>query len=358
MSLFTTTHSDPLLLPFLRAEDEALAEGLLTQLLAEHVEPLIKTIVGYKLRVYFTGNDSRAISRDAEDVSSEAMLQLLSRLVEIKTNPAEEIGIRNLRSYVAVVAYRACHLHLRRKYPQRYSLKNKLRYFLTHQQGFALWESEAEEWLAGFPEWQQQRPAASPDHQINQFREDAQTFIKTRLPRATASSASLLAVLTAIFKWTAAPVELDTLVGMVAELWNIKDDAENRDSPEAGTAFANLADHRISIAKEFDDRLYLESLWGEITLLSPRHCAALLLNLKDDQGNCAIDLFLITGVATFEQLATALDRSADWLANIWNHLPIDDESIARELGLSRQQVINLRKTARLRLARRMKEMGF
>jgi hypothetical protein len=168
----------------------------------------------------------------------------------------------------------------------------------------------------------------------------------------------LLELLTAIFQWTAAPVELDTLVGVVAELWNLKDGTENRENPDARPAFENLADRRISIAKDFDNRLYLETLWSEITQLSPRHCAALLLNLKDEQGNCAIDLWVITGVASFEQIAGALDKSAEWLAEIWNHLPIDDERIAGILGLARQQIINLRKTARLRLARRMNELGF
>jgi hypothetical protein len=41
-------------------------------------------------------------------------------------------------------------------------------------------------------------------------------------------------------------------------------------------------------------------------------------------------------------------------AEIWNHLPLDDNRIAEILNLTRQQVINLRKSARERLARRMK----
>ena len=40
---------------------------------------------------------------------------------------------------------------------------------------------------------------------------------------------------------------------------------------------------------------------------------------------------------------------------IWNELPLDDKRIAALLGLTRQQVINLRKSARERLTRRMKD---
>jgi len=35
-------------------------------------------------------------------------------------------------------------------------------------------------------------------------------------------------------------------------------------------------------------------------------------------------------------------------------LPLEDAAIAERLGLTRQQVINLRKSARARLARRMR----
>lgn len=359
MSKQITIQSDPMLLPFLQAEDATHAEHLLTQLIVEHVEPLVKNIVGYKLRVYFKPNDSRAESRDAEDVYGDAILQLLARLSEIKSNHEDE-GIRNFRSYVAVTAYRACNLHLRRKYPQRYSLKNKLRYFLTHQHGFALWESNEEEWLAGFVLWQNQPQPSDVqlNSRLNQLRDNRQSFIKEMLPRGTTANTSLMDLLTAIFKWTSAPVELDALVGIVADLWNIKDEVAQKDNADAKPLFENLPDTRSSFAIDFDHRIYLEKLWSEIAQLSPRHAAALLLNLKDEQGNSAIDLFLLTGVATFAQIACVLDKSEEWLSEIWNHLPIDDESVAKSLGLARQQVINLRKTARLRLARRMNELGF
>jgi len=41
------------------------------------------------------------------------------------------------------------------------------------------------------------------------------------------------------------------------------------------------------------------------------------------------------------------------LAELWNSLPLDDHAIAARLGITRQQVINLRRAARERLARRL-----
>jgi hypothetical protein len=49
-----------------------------------------------------------------------------------------------------------------------------------------------------------------------------------------------------------------------------------------------------------------------------------------------------------------LEISADEFAAVWNDLPIEDARIAELLGLTRQQVINARKSGRERLARRLK----
>jgi hypothetical protein len=54
------------------------------------------------------------------------------------------------------------------------------------------------------------------------------------------------------------------------------------------------------------------------------------------------------------ELAVALEMPPKVLAQLWNDLPLDDLAIASRLGLTRQQVINLRKSARARLARRTK----
>jgi hypothetical protein len=54
------------------------------------------------------------------------------------------------------------------------------------------------------------------------------------------------------------------------------------------------------------------------------------------------------------QLADVLEISADRFAQLWNDLPLEDARIAELLGLTRQQVINARKSGRERLTRRLK----
>jgi hypothetical protein len=89
-------------------------------------------------------------------------------------------------------------------------------------------------------------------------------------------------------------------------------------------------------------------------LLPLNQRAALLLNLKDADGRGCIALFPATNVATLRELAEALEMKAERLAELWNELPLEDAKIAELLKLTRQQVINARKSARERLARRLR----
>ena len=100
-----------------------------------------------------------------------------------------------------------------------------------------------------------------------------------------------------------------------------------------------------------EDGLYLSILWSEICQLPPRQRTALLLNLGYD----AVAFLPVLNIATIPEIATVLAMPTEELLQLWNGLPLDDESIANQLGATRQQIINLRKAARERLAHRMKK---
>jgi hypothetical protein len=148
--------TDPLLLPFLNAGAEAEALDILTDVIRVHAEPVIKAIIRHKLRVFLDGRGAGRAAQEAEDVESEVVLHLLTKLREVKADPRAR-GIGNFRSYVAHTTRHACHEVLRRKYPQRWRLKNRLRYLLTHHESFALWGGEGEEWLCGLAAWRDGR---------------------------------------------------------------------------------------------------------------------------------------------------------------------------------------------------------
>jgi DNA-directed RNA polymerase specialized sigma24 family protein len=119
-------------------------------------------------------------------------------------------------------------------------------------------------------------------------------------------------------------------------------------------ALLRLPDPAPDVALAFERRTYLARLWEEIRQLPPRQAAALLLNLRDGQGRNAAVLLPLTGVASLREMAAALELPPERLAELWGRLPLEDAALAGLLGVTRQQVINLRKSARERLARRMR----
>jgi DNA-directed RNA polymerase specialized sigma24 family protein len=322
----------------------------LSALLTEHAEPVITKIIRYK---------TRGASEDGEEIYGEVMLQLVGRLQRLRTETNGKT-IDDFNSYVAVTTYNACDRYLSRKYPQRRRLKNGLRYLLTHREGFALWQDEKQNYVGGFRRWQFGESEDDSSLKIQSLREDARAFERdAKVQKSWSEQKNAYELLTAIFEWTNAPVEIDLLVSVCADWWNVTDetieiDAANTNEKGEERPNIQLADARPDAFTETEQRDYLQRLWNEIADLPTRQRAAVLLNLKDENGRGVIDLWLVVGVATIEKIAAVLEMSVEAFAELWNNLPLDDNRIAEKLNLTRQQVINLRKSARERLARRMK----
>jgi DNA-directed RNA polymerase specialized sigma24 family protein len=345
---------DALLMPYLQAVDEEDSECLLGAIVSAYVEPVIRQVIGSKMQVRFDSQGRASHNPDAEDLYHETLVQLLARLKECKTNPLGN-AIGNLRGYVAVISHHTCYEYLRLKYPQRYNLKNKLRYLLTHQSGMAMWENESGDLLSGFAMWREQTKARMRSNRLRQLLDDPRTALQSALPQGDFQRARLSDLVATVFNHTNHPIELDDLVGIIAGLRGIKErTAQPATRNKDADPFAHVAEPRTDVAVEVDQRLFLKWLWMEICQLPVRQRMALLLNLRDEQGGGIAALLPVTGIATMRQIAAALEMEAEEFARLWSRLPLDDASIAGLLGLARQQVINLRKCARERLARRMK----
>lgn len=356
--LETTDSTDELLRPFLSAAGEAESESLLAGLISEHARPIIRNIIRAKLRVSFNEHDGHHLNQDALELGSDVTGTLLAELQSLKARPRQKT-INNFPNYVAVVAFNACYDYLRRKYPQRHSLKNKLRYLFTHRHDFALWQSADGEWLCGTAAQQGKPRHSDAERRLRELAEDSAIFARSKLSGLNVARLDLAALVHALLAEVGGAVELDALATAVAALQGINDeradeaarDGEDEDADPSAT----LADSRPSVVVALDRKLYLEKLWAEILELPPKQRAAVLLNLKDAQGNSMVEMFPITGIASVRRIAAALDIPADEFAQLWNDLPLDDNALAIRLGVSRQQVINLRKSARDRLARRLRD---
>lgn len=347
---------DPLLLPFLQTRNMVEADTLLTQILTEHAEPVIKGIIRKKLGVTLSPSDGRLENQEALEVESDCLAALLTELNEVKSN-SDSKTINNFRSYVAVITFHVCYKHLRQKNPQRRQLKDRLRYLLNNRPELALWQSGEREWLCGLAEWRGSEHAGHLAGQLTQSLDSLEVDLQKRLAgRSGVAETQLDELLPAVLKWAGRPVEFDELVNAVAEVHGIKRVTEQAGATEeeVDKQLANLPDPRADIATELDRRSYLKKLWEEINLLPLRQRTALLLNLRDEKGRGMIVMFLLTDTANMTQIAEALEISPEKFAVMWNDLPWEDTAIAEYLDLARQQVVNLRKSARERLARRMR----
>jgi RNA polymerase sigma factor (sigma-70 family) len=340
-------NTDPLLHPFLQAEDEAEAQLFLEQLIAEHAQPIVLEITRFKLRAFRSGDGPTPVP-EAEDVCGEVMVQLLGRLRDLRDDPQDDT-ITNFRSYAAAVAYNSCTESLRRKYPERHRLRNRLRYLLSHDPRFALWEGPQGSLLCGLAEW---KDDALPTQQAGESE-----FAQTVYDKPNLRQLPPRAFLDVLFSLSGRPLTLEELVGLTANIWAIDDlhRVETNDQDE-GEIWNRVPDSRVNVAMHVERRMYMAALWKEIRELRPLQRAALLLNLHDPSGQDMLPLLVLTDVARFSEIASSLDMTNPEFTELWDDLPLDDATIAQRMKLTRQQVINLRKSARERLARRMSKL--
>jgi hypothetical protein len=342
----TVEGSDPLLLPFLQAHHPSVAESLLTDLIQKHADPIIAKILKSKLRVSLDGAQGNQQNQDALEIASELRATLIADLRAVQQHPVRK-PIKSFPDYVAIKTYSACADYFREKNPQRWRLKNLLRYQLKQNARFALWKAENNCWYAGLNEW---AGTVGADHAMPSSNSIEEAFSRKHVERI--EPAQLLA---AVFEHAGNPVEFERIVTLAAEVWNITDsplqsvDDANR-KPEL-----ELVSPNVGVDLLFEQRLHLERLWAEVGQLPVLQRAALLLNLRDAQGASAIFFIPHLRIASQEQIAEMLQLSEKVFSQLWSELPLDDARIGEMFGITRQQVINLRKTARERLARRMEK---
>jgi DNA-directed RNA polymerase specialized sigma24 family protein len=148
---------DILLDPLLDTTNDEQADAILSKLITDHAEPVIKGVIRFRLRLNSARESQRA---EADDLHQEAVLQLVAQLQRLRQLPGGN-PITNLRGIAAVIAHRTCARWLRRQFPERHALKNRLHYVLTRQRGFAVWQDENGKLVAGFAAWKQQKATTS-----------------------------------------------------------------------------------------------------------------------------------------------------------------------------------------------------
>jgi DNA-directed RNA polymerase specialized sigma24 family protein len=329
---------DPLLRRFIDAASEADAEHELNTLIEAHALPLANVIVARKLRAYSADKAGRSPIDDREDVVADAMMTLVERLQASRLDPALP-PIENLASYAATVIHSACAHQIRRRYPERARLKNRLRYVFSMEPRLALWNVEGDV-VCGLTAWDGRAPDRAAEdalHRAVATRQQGWMAMST----AALTDAALSLVIAAN-----GPVDFETFVAAVASAARL---VEPRGVSDASLVSSSEPSHEIAI----DQRRFLVRVWDEVRGLPVRQRIALLLNLRDANGAGLLWLLPIAGIATIRQIARILEIPDGEFAKLWRDMPIDDATIGLRLGCTRQQVINLRMAARKRLMNRV-----
>jgi DNA-directed RNA polymerase specialized sigma24 family protein len=327
---------DPVLEPFLNAPVESAAEQAALRVLIDQVTPVIEGVIRGKAGAMVAANER-------EELFSEAVLQLIRRLHEIKPDPARR-PIANLSGYAAVTAFNVVHAHFRRAHPERQRLRNHIRHLVRKSARFALWQSPSGPFVCGLASWEGTVSGEASEADLD--------GIPALVPPVSATwndaigRPQLTRALEHVFEHVRKPVELERVVEKVAELFRLPV------SPSQASPVERV-DETVSAESSLVYRSALVEVWREIDLLPPRQRIALLLGLRDENGSALTSLLVLLRIATFDELAAAVELGRDELAALWDQLPLPDLVIAERLGLTRQQVINLRKSARDRLGRRL-----
>jgi hypothetical protein len=212
-----------------------------------------------------------------------------------------------------------------------------------------LWQAEDKRWYASFSGRQETGTRAEES--------DASHFV-SHPPDGKLSDTQIKSdeFLGALFERSGGPVDFDEVVKIAAETWHIHEpqmQSIDNGGSERDHQFSS-SEPRVDLALE--QRLFFEQVWLEVCQLPVLQRAALLLNLRDSRDGGVISFLPFLGVASKEELARLLEMPYGDFEKVWSELPLDDSRIAQMFGITRQQVINLRKTARERLVRRTRRL--
>jgi RNA polymerase sigma factor (sigma-70 family) len=334
-----TQSGDPALAPFLDAPSDSAAAIALEQVLGGELDRVIRSSV----RREIGGSASTAAHLD--DVVSEVRVSLVRRLWVLRRGRGEPID--DLQAYAARAAEHGCYSLLRKRYPERSRLRNRVRYATSHHPSMILERDEAGIYRCRTR--QAVRRAAETGAREAFMARPARWAVAQKLDPA-APIATLLDQLLARLD---GPIELDRLVDALAEWLGVHDTTPATTAPGETDRLAEVADPSPTIGDVLEQRESLRAVWKEIVTLPARQRAALLLNLRDPDGGAVLHLLPSTGVVSQPEIAAALELTVAQLTDLWSKMPLDDLSIAASMGISRQQVINLRKSARARLSRRL-----
>ena len=338
--------ADAALRAYLDATSDPGATSELGELLDRIASPLVWKIVRRQLGGRAAGFDSA----DLEDLHATTLLKLQIHFVSIRAGEREKPA--SVADYVAVSAFNAAAGFLMAREPERTRLRDRVRYVLRREARFAVWSGADRELVCGL-----EADRGGPPDEAARFRLIA---LVAQSAAATGTGwGQLPRLVSALLDRLATPCRFEELVDVLAERMGIVDGGplpldDPSTAADGSTPPFDPPDGSPTVERRLDLRGQLDALWREVAALPGHQRFALLANLRGEGGEDLLDVLASSGTVGEDALAAALGLSAEEWREVAPTLPRDDLWIAARLGLTRQQVINLRKSARLRLARRLR----
>ncbi|MEJ0035664.1 MAG: hypothetical protein WDO68_06255 [Gammaproteobacteria bacterium] len=298
-----------------------------------------------------------------------------------------DTDVADLKAYATTVAYNLWSDYLRQRNPRRTSLKNRLRYFLSHAPDYAIWEGPDSALSCGLRAWRYGTVAAD-QARIQRVRDDSSWLPPQAKSLERYSVADWNRFVAAAFARLGGAVAFDDLVSLAAKVLEVREDRmESLDADGDGDpGIAALADPaRRTPDLEVELRGSIARLWAAVRDLRADYRCAYLLNIPGPgKSRGDIEVFVELGVARIAQIGAALNLNegqylAAWNALplspadradvaslataeekfclLWKYLPLGDAVIAQLLGIQRQHVINRRTIALRELARTLGRAG-
>ena len=350
------TLNDALLQPFLLAQDSAESQQQLMILLSDHAEPKIRGIIYSRIRSHF-GDEYLP---DLEDLYSEAKTKLVGYLIDLKSNltasPCEDF-----RGYVATIARNVCNDYLRQTYPVRARLYKKIRDMLHSHPKLAMWKPEGDssgDWVCGFNHWRGQSSSSRSLPLLHQFYENPTNITEALAAGADIQAMPLDDLLASTFKHIGGPIKVADAVSLVSDVKGIKDrPVASFDNDEFGVR-QSPPDSSLLIDSVMEMREPLTLFWRGLCELPRDEFKAYLLYARDAAREDLITLFLDAEITSEREIAGLLEMTIAQFRDLCvNRLPMDNESIAQELGVKIERVYKLRCNAGKRLKKLRSSMN-
>ena len=178
-------------------------------------------------------------------------------------------------------------------------------------------------WLAGLRQWSGPSVSDAPAAAIEKLRE-------IPVPQGAAGM-SLPRLMELILIGLSQPVFLNDLADYIGAALGGVGRLEDPGEADARRSSGPSAAPSTGIVNQLEQRDWLSQLWTEIAQLPRNQKAALLLNLRDHNGDSALHLFPSMGIATIRQIAAALEMPAPELAEAWRELPVGSRNCGEAL---------------------------